>query len=157
MSLAGKIGRTVGVTLLYLVGFDILGVIVSFALDILPLRALSVPLFYAVWFVLGVFCGLLGYNRTGAMLTPGAGDDWINRDTAVRAGRLVAGTMTFMLLAILVGIIIVLGDSSDNESVFVPDNVPLTVTFLIATAGAVLVANRTLKPADTAVASHQGG
>jgi len=44
--------------LIWLVVCDVVGVTVDFLSDVLPLRGVSAALPYAVWFVLGVFCGL---------------------------------------------------------------------------------------------------
>ena len=71
-------------TLLYLVGFDLLGVLACSIFDVasvLPLKIgnTSTMLFYTVWTVDGIFCGLLGYDAGGRISSEKGPGDWTGR------------------------------------------------------------------------------
>ena len=97
-----RIVKVTATIVLYVVVFDVIGVVVSFVLDVLPLLGKSILAFYALWFVLGVFCGLLAYNLAGALITPDAGGDWTSRAGASRTGRLVTATSLTLMLVIVI-------------------------------------------------------
>jgi hypothetical protein len=76
-----KIAKIVLCTLLYLAVFDLIGVIACFFFDVagvLPLGigATSTLLFYAIWIVLGIFCGLLSYDAGGKVGSASGTGDW---------------------------------------------------------------------------------
>jgi len=87
--------------LAWLVLADLAGVILLTLVDVLPLRFNSALLAYAVWLVLGVFCGLFAYNTGGRWALPlgyddGGANDWTGQPGARRAGTVA------MVAAILV-------------------------------------------------------
>ena len=92
MPLPKKILKIAVCTILYLIVFDVIGVVASFILDVLfslPVRSASVAAFYALWLVGGVFCGLLNYDTAGGRLYPKVEGNWSKEKDAVSAGRLV--------------------------------------------------------------------
>ena len=108
-----EIGRTflkVAVILLvFLAVADVIGVVVCTLIDVAPLRHKSSLLPYAIWLVLGIFCGLFAYNAAGAWASAkaegaAAADlDWSARPGARRIGsRIVAaGALVLAALAAL--------------------------------------------------------
>ena len=123
--------KAVLVILAFLVAFDIGAVLVCLVLEILPLEGVSTALFYAVWFVAGVFCALLSYNKVGGMLLKPAEGDWSGDPGSGKTGLIIIAITTL----ILVGFILLFqklawknGSSSDP---YVPDSIPLTLTFFI--------------------------
>lgn len=136
-----KLAKIAGSTLLYLVVFDILGVLLIFVIEILSIFSDSpnMPASYALWFTMGVFCGLFSYNTGGNIVArkpetdPAATQvgfmDWSNREDSGRIGLLVLG-INVLVLAALSYVFIVLGVASGTEpSGYVPDSRPLTITF----------------------------
>jgi len=136
-------------TVLYLIVFDVIGVVASFILDVLfslPVRSASVAAFYALWLVGGVFCGLLNYDTAGGRLYPKVEGNWSKEKDAVSAGRLVrAVAIVVTILACAAANRMLGGNVSDDY--FVPDNLPLTVTFCLGVIGGTLVAASAMLPA----------
>lgn len=145
--------KAFGCALGYLIVFDIIGVVVSFVLDVLsglPLRSLSGALYYAVWFVLGGFGGLLCYSTAGSMLSqqaaetkPGS-EDWDARPDAAKTGRLVLITVALTLVVISVPCYLLQWDGLTASSSYVPDSEPLSITFFVAFLGGAVVAHKAL-------------
>jgi hypothetical protein len=131
-----KLARVVIFTLIYLVVFDLIGVVVCFFFDVasaLPLRGNSTALFYAIWFVLGVFCGLLSYN-TG---------------TSFVAGFLVVMTTAVILTALSISCYVLLWRYDVETSFYVPDNAAPTLTFFVTVLASVVLAHKSLGPEPT--------
>ncbi|HLY80179.1 MAG TPA: hypothetical protein VKQ70_12430, partial [Caulobacteraceae bacterium] len=78
------IAKAAVVVLVCLVLTDIAGAIACTILDILPLKYASPALAYAIWFVFGVFCGLIAYNIAGDWSSPKGDGDWTVRPGAGR-------------------------------------------------------------------------
>ena len=82
----GKIALTVFV---YLAVFDVVGVLVCLFLDIIDEGSMGV--YYALWFVLAVFCGMLSYSTSADLATP---------KTPENAGK--AGLLAIFATAVIV-------------------------------------------------------
>ena len=134
-----------GVLLLYLVVFDVAVVAISFLLDIAPVRHKSTPLFYAIWFVAGVFCGFLVYLTAGGILSSDSSDDWTDREDAGLTGVLVILCTSVVLATLSILSYVFLWRGSTNSSYYVPDNAPLTLTFFVALLASTVLAHRTLR------------
>jgi hypothetical protein len=146
--LARKLGKIVLSTLLYLAVFDLAGVAVSFVLDVLgalPLRSNSSAAFYAVWFVLGVFCGLLSYDTNGRLASGESKADWTAREDAAKTGLLVVVTTFAVLFGVSVICYLLLWRYDVQSSYFVPDNAPLSVTFFTAVFASTVFAYKSLR------------
>ena len=130
---------------LWLVGFDLVGVAACFVFDVLPLRGNSAALPFAIWFVLGVFCGLFVYFQAESALS--AGDEkWPERAHGTATGTFIIAISALCLAAPCVVFYRLwwkddwLGDS------YVPDSGALTLTFFGAILASMLLARHVSKP-----------
>lgn len=129
-----------------LVVFDLVGVVVCFFFDVMPLRDSSTALSYAIWFVLGSFCGLFGYNAGGSSASPASEGDWTNRDDARKTGLLVILATLVILLTLSIVCYRLMWQYHPESSSFAPDSGPLTLTFFVAVFAAQVFAHTTLLP-----------
>ncbi len=90
--------KAVLIQLGYLILFDVGAVLVCLVLEILPLEGIGTALFYAVWFVAGVFCALLSYDKACGMLLKPAEGDWSGDPGSGKTGLLII-LITILLLA----------------------------------------------------------
>lgn len=134
VALAGKISQIVGCTLAYLAVFDIAGVVVSLVFDISPSPSVSGAAYYALWLVLGVFCGLFNYGTA-------YGDD------PQKTGRVVCATVTILLSALSVLFFVILWNGGSIDDSYVPDNMPLTLTFFVAVTAGTFLGHNAFQPA----------
>jgi hypothetical protein len=103
MPIATKLAGIAGVFLLYTAGFGLIGGIVSFvfeAIGDLSMEGFDAVIFYVLWCVLGIFCGLLGYDGGGKFASPNSPGDWTGREDAGKTGLLVVLTESVLLLAL---------------------------------------------------------
>ena len=131
-----------GFLIVILIFADIAGVVMSFILDVLfslPVRGAGTSAFYAVWFVAGVFAGMLGYMYAGGVAYPRVKVDWTSVEGASATGRLVCTVVVILVAVLAYPLYLISGDASDDY--FVPDNGPLTVVFLVAFVGATFFAH----------------
>jgi hypothetical protein len=113
-------------TLLLLLGFDIAGVALSFFCDtFMSERQTSTALYYVIWFVAGVFCGLFCYL---------ANDDTDTKKPDAQTGLLAVWTMPFILAALSFLFYRLFWRYNMAPSVFAPDDEGLTLTFFITVA-----------------------
>jgi hypothetical protein len=153
LSLAAKLAKIAACTMLYLAVFDIAGVVVSFVFDVAGVvsRNISAGLFYALWFVLGVFCGLLNYNTAGGIASPKSEADWTNRADASQTGWLVCAISLLLLIGFSILFFSIFWSRSAEGDHYVPDSMPLTLTFFSATAAATFLAHNALRPSPKQV------
>jgi hypothetical protein len=105
MLTAGRLAGTAGVFLLYVVAFGLIGGIVSFVFEVIgdvSMEGFDAVIFYVLWCVLGIFCGLLGYDAGGKFASPGSVGDWTGREDAGKTGLVVVLTESVLLLALFV-------------------------------------------------------
>lgn len=76
----------------WLVVIDIVGVIACTLFDIAPIRANSGMLPYAIWVVLGLFCGLFAYQGAGAWAFAHREGEWSDQPDAFGAGNVIVAT-----------------------------------------------------------------
>jgi hypothetical protein len=132
-----------------LIAADIAGAVAVTIFDILPFQFVSAGLAYAIWLVLGVFCGLYAYNIAGAWASPKAeagAPDW-----SARGGASDIGTGILITGLVIVGALVALfytitwsqGVAGDD---YVPDSAPHSIVFFVAVAGAMIAARFMLMP-----------
>lgn len=148
MSLGTKFVKIAACTIVYLVVFDLVGVVASFVFEVADIGAAP---FYALWFVLGVFCGLLNYNTAGGLAYQKSGTDWTDRVDASKTGLLVCAISIFLLSGLSVLFFSVSWRGRAGTDHYVPDSMPLTLTFFAATAAATFLAHNVLRPSPKQV------
>lgn len=148
MSLAAKLTRIAACTMVYLVVFDLVGVAVSFVFDVVDVGAAP---FYALWFVLGVFCGLLNYNTAGGLAYPKSGTELTDQDDASKTGLLVCAISILLPIGLSFLFFSMFWRGRVVRDPYVPDSMPLTLTFFAATAAATLLAHNVLRPSPKQV------
>jgi hypothetical protein len=136
------------VLLVCLVAADIAGVIACTIFDILPLRFASAAAAYAIWLVVGVYCGIIAYNLAGRWSVPAAaGQEWSAGPGARGAGSLIV-VAAIAILAALAGLFHRLywsqGVAGDD---YVPDSAPHSLVFIAAILGAMIYARFWMMPA----------
>lgn len=140
-------------TLLFLVGFDVLGVLVSAIFDVasvLPLKLgnTSTMLFYAVWIVDGIFCGLLSYDAGGRVGSEEGPGDWTSRDGAGRTGLLVVLAQCLLVAGLWTLCSVFLWQRGIATGVIAPDNPRLTLVFAASIVISGAVAHFHFRPAS---------
>jgi len=141
-----QIGGVAVIVLFFVVVFDVAGVAVSFVLDMLSPRRDSLLARYAIWFVLGVFCGVICYGA-------GTGDE--RKPEA--PGALVLATIVGVVASILAACTLLLWRTSYVADSYVPDSVPLTITFAIALIGGAAVVHGVSRARPTAASAGGTG
>lgn len=150
-----RIGKLAGCILLFLIGFDIVGAIACLLLDIVSFGDSNTAAYYALWLVLGIFCGLFSYDTNGriaCLKSNGDGktadtafQDWASREGSGKAGLLVI-FMTFVVMAALSALFnALLWDGGGEASGFVPDSRPLTLTYFGAVLATSIFMYRTMR------------
>ena len=109
-------------------------------------RDVSTALFYVLWFVLGIFCGLLNYNTARGLASPKSEVDWTNREDASKTGWLVCGVAILILTGLSFLFFRIVWSGGAEGDHYVPDGMPLSLTFFAASAGATLLAHTVLRP-----------
>ena len=145
----GVVWKSVLVFAVGLVAADIGGAIVVTIIDILPLKFASAALGYAIWLVIGAFCGLFAYNIAGAWASPKGDGDWTGRPGAGRIGLgvLIIGALVVAAVAWL-AYAMVWSQGVAGED-YVPDSAPHSIVFLVAVLGAAVMARFFLMPGET--------
>lgn len=141
--------KVAAMTLVYVCVFDVVGMLIATVLDILgalPIRGHSSALYYVVWFVLGVFAGMLIYGGSGKWITGRPEAEFEQSEANRRIGPLViAGTC--VTLAILSGAFYAIWWRYPTEpSFYVPDSMSCTLTFFISIFLATIFAHKTFGP-----------
>ena len=131
--------------LIWLVVCDVVGVAVCFVFDVLPVRGVSAALPYAIWFVLGVFCGLFTYFTAGARLSA-SDDQWIERAEATATGTFITLVNGAFLVALCVAFDLLWWRHDVLGEGFVPDSEPLTLTFFGAILASMALIRHTFRP-----------
>jgi hypothetical protein len=85
--------------------FDLIGVAACSSFDVASVLSLNIGdtctlLFYTIWIVLGIFCGLLSYDAGGKVGSPNGPGDWTSREGAGRTGLLVVGIESAIVAAV---------------------------------------------------------
>ena len=139
--------RVLAILLICLVVADVIGVVICTLLDVAPLRHKSALLPFAIWFVLGVFTGLIAYNASGAWASPKSETDWTNLPGAAAIGNRIVGASAVIVLILAALFHYLFWARGVAGEYFVPDSAPHTLVFLASTLGAMLVGRFALMPA----------
>jgi hypothetical protein len=138
MSIARKLAGIAGVFLLYVAAFGLIGGIVSFlfeAIGDLSMEGFDAVIFYVLWCVLGIFCGLLGYDAGGKFASPGSVGDWTGREDAGKTGLVVMLTESVLLFALFVPCYL-----------WVSGSLSLTLTFFVTVFVSIMFGHFKLRP-----------
>jgi hypothetical protein len=73
--------------------------------------------------------------------------DWMECEGATATGRLVCAVLTLLLTGLTVLFFRTFWKSGGADDSYVPDNIPLTLTFFFSIVGATFVAHNALSPA----------
>lgn len=138
--------KTVVVLAGWLVATDIAGVIVCTLFDIVPLRANSALLPYAIWFVLGIFCGLFAYQGAGAWAFADREGEWSDQPGAFRAGNVIVATGAALLGALMLFFRHLYWTAGVAGEYFVPDSAPHSILFALSVLTAMAGAHFLLLP-----------
>ena len=96
--------------------------------------------YYALWFVLAVFCGMLSYSTAADIASPQTPEN------ASKAGLLAIFATVVILATVSVGSYLIWWRYGSEDSSFVPDSEPLSVTFFVTVLASTLLAHKTLRP-----------
>ena len=134
ISLWKKILRIAACTLVLLILSDITGALICTIVDILAeiiVDYQGAALIYVIWFVLGIFTGLFIFTYSGGFAHPEIANpiSWLDHPGAQSTGTVVCLISLPILIAVC-ALASMAGGSSD--SVYVPGNTPLTITFFVA-------------------------
>ena len=132
--------KTVLVTIGCLVAADAVGALACTVFDILDLRSNSPALFYAIWLVLGVFCGLLAYGFAGSWSSPKAQTgDWSSMPGASRIGTGVIITSLFVIAGLAWLFYTIYWSRGVAGDDYVPDSEPHSLVFFASVLGGMAV------------------
>lgn len=130
---------------------DIVGVIGCFVLDVVPNKYHSPLMAYAVWFVLGVFAGIMNFNAAQSFYKgkDGTPVDWDSPDEARKiGGSIVAITAGYLTLLTVLSYLLFWSSFSTLETEFlvVPDHMGASLTFFIVFLATTAFANHLFAP-----------
>jgi hypothetical protein len=120
--------RTIMFLAVWLIVFDVIGVIACVIFDVVPFRGSSGALPYAIWFVLGIFAGSITVMSAGE-----------RREEETRTGRTCGRTrkaVSFLTSLAMLGALppsstTFIGAGASREY-FVPDSAPHTITYFVS-------------------------
>lgn len=111
---------------------DIAGVIVCTLFDIAPIRAKSAVLPYAIWLVLGIFCGMFAYQGAGTWSLAGKEGEWTDHPEAFHAGNAIVITSAAILTALLLLFRHIYWNAGVDGEYYVPDSAPHSILFALS-------------------------
>ena len=138
----------------WLVLADIAGVILLTVIDILSLRFKSDLLAYAVWLVIGIFCGIGAYNTGGRWALPlgyddDGANDWINLPRARQVGTAITIT-GFVVIGTLLALLVQLYWSRGIAGeYYVPDSPSHSLVFFGSVLAGIAASRWTLMPGES--------
>lgn len=130
--------------MLYVAGFGLIGGIASFLFEVigdLSMEGFDAVVFYVLWCVLGIFCGLLGYDAGGKSASPDSVGDWTGREDAWKTGLVVVPTESVLLLALFVPCYL-----------WASGSLSLTLTFFVTVFVSIMFGHFKLRPTVVDVA-----
>ncbi len=127
-------------------GFDIAGAIVCFIVEVLGFEFKA--LYFTIWFVAGVFCGLIAYDMAGRAMSNRleGGEDWSNTPDSGRIGISVLAITALILIALCVLFKKIFWVGSPMEGGYAPDSMAMTLTYFIAILGAMVLGHFIFRP-----------
>ena len=138
--------KTAVVLMACLIVADVIGVFVCTLFDIAPIRAKSALLPYAIWLVLGIFCGLSAYQGAGAWAFADREGEWTDHVEAFRAGNMIIVTGAAILAALLFLFRRLYWTAGVAGEYYVPDSAPHSILFALSILGAMAGAHFLLLP-----------
>jgi hypothetical protein len=138
MPIGRKLARIAGIFLVYVTAFWLIGKIVSFFFENisdLPVEGIDAVIYYVLWCVLGIFCGLLGYDAGGTLGSPSSPGDWTGRQDAAKTGLIVVLTESVVLLLLFVACYL-----------WASSSMSLTLTFYITVFVSITFGHFNLRP-----------
>mgnify|MGYP003575310145 CR=1 FL=1 len=142
--LAGIILRSLAFLFFWLVAADIGGVLACLVFDIAPLRYDSGALPYAIWFVLGIFTGLIAFGTAAEAAAGDGNEDWGRRAGAGRIANIVIAAGAALLLALGLFFNAIWWSQGVNGEYFVPDSAPHTITFFVSVLAGMVIGRHAL-------------
>ena len=142
--LAGIVLKSLAILLFWLVAADLAGVVACLVFDIAPLRYDSGALPYAIWFVLGVFTGLVALGSAAEAASGEGQEDWGRRPGAARIANIVFAAGAALLLGLGLVFNAIWWSQGVNGEYFVPDSAPHTITFFVSVLAGMLLARHAL-------------
>jgi len=124
---------------------DVVGVAVCFVLDVVPFRRGSTMALFAVWFVLGVFTGVIAYGQGGPRLLGGEKGDWTEREDAAKVGAGLLAVATVCLASLSLLFYLLWWRTNPEGQSFVPDSAAPTATFFGAVLGTMAFSRHVFK------------
>ncbi len=121
----------------FLLGFYIVGMVAGVIFELDGASGFDLAPFFAMWLVLGAFCGIFGFMTAGGIAYPAkTGGDWINQEDAKPAGWLVFKTTTGLLLGLSALLYVFVWRQDVEVNSFLPDNMPMLLTFFLTVGAA---------------------
>lgn len=142
--------KTAAVLIVCLIVADVAGAIVCTLFDIAPIRAKSAVLPYAIWLVLGIFCGLSAYQGAGAWALADRQGEWTDHPEAFRAGNMIVATGAAILAALLILFRRIYWTAGVAGEYYVPDSAPHSILFALSVLAAMAGAHFLLLPTPPA-------
>jgi hypothetical protein len=124
---------------------DIVGVVACTIFDIAPIRGNSAALPYAIWFVLGVFVGLIAAFVAGTWIA-GKDDKW---DEGPQAGAIATGIfLSALVVSVLLCVLFwkLYWSKGVEGEYYVPDSQSHSLTYLVAALGGLWLVRLVSKP-----------
>jgi hypothetical protein len=148
----GVIGAFLKTTMVFIACLaigDVVGVVACTIFDIAPIRGNSAALPYAIWFVLGVFVGLIALFGAGSWIS-GKGENWDSDPGAVALTTRIF--LSALVTAIAVGTFFWWLEWSRGVEgeYYVPDSASHTIVYLVSALGAIWIGRLALKPSPKA-------
>ena len=112
----------IGLYLVAIIAFDIIGVIINSIIDVFGRRGKSTMLYYTVWFVAAVFAGVLYFN---------AAYSYTKTNETVKNNNWIIIVIALALSALAFIIFYTQGQMQETEMYYVPGNPYMTYTFFI--------------------------
>jgi hypothetical protein len=139
------VAKSAGVLLLCLIIADIIGVVVCTVFDVAPVRGGGDGVAYAVWLVLGIFCGLIAYNAAGTWVSGGT-DDWEKAPGARRIGTVIMATGAALLASLTLFFHRLYWSQGVAGEYYVPDSAPHSILFFLSVLAGMILAGMVLTP-----------
>lgn len=121
------------------------GVIACTIFDVAPMRGRSGALPYAIWLVLGIFCGLIAYGSAGSWAS-GGNENWTEGEGARRTGRAILATGALLLAALTLLFHRIYWSQGVAGEYYVPDSAPHSILFFLSVLGGMVLAGFALGP-----------
>lgn len=142
--MVGLILRTAAVLILCLVVADIVGVFVCTLFDISPFEGAGAALPYAIWPVLGIFCGISAFAMAGAWHSPEG--DWMRRPEARRIATIILVTGAVLIRGLSLFFYRIYWSQGVAGEYYVPDSAPHSLVFFVSVLGAMAFCRYALTP-----------